>query len=114
MTLGGAAQEKSYSNGHHHHVVPEQSLTCSLCRSHLRDARVLPACLHSFCLGCLQDYAQDRDRFSCPLCKTVRTCEHEIPSLFLHPSTKCTFTLCVPHFYTVMGICKNYKMQKNM
>ena len=80
MTLGGAAQEKSYSNGHHHHVVPEQSLTCSLCRSHLRDARVLPACLHSFCLGCLQDYAQDRDRFSCPLCKTVRTCEQNTRS----------------------------------
>ena len=27
---------------------------CGLCRGPLRDSRVLPNCLHSFCLACLQ------------------------------------------------------------
>ena len=27
---------------------------CGLCRGPLRDSRVLPGCLHSFCLACLQ------------------------------------------------------------
>ncbi len=50
----------------------EQTLTCSLCRCVLRDARILPSCLHSFCFACLQNFAGQRIKFPCPLCKTVR------------------------------------------
>ena len=44
---------------------------CALCKHQLQAARLLP-CLHSFCLKCLDDIAQDRlpgDKLTCPTCE---------------------------------------------
>ncbi len=57
---------------------PDQTLTCLLCRGHLRQARVLPACLHSFCLPCLETFVGDNKTFNCPTCKTVSHTIHLI------------------------------------
>lgn len=51
---------------------PDQSLTCPLCQRHLKNPRVLPNCLHSFCLICLQLHVGKSRHFFCPVCQQVR------------------------------------------
>jgi len=48
-----------------------QSLTCPLCRHPLKNPRVLPTCLHSFCLLCLQLHVGKSRHFFCPVCQQV-------------------------------------------
>ena len=50
---------------------PDQSLNCPLCHHHLKNPRVLPSCLHSFCLDCLQIHAGQNRIFHCPICRQV-------------------------------------------
>ncbi|XP_066299091.1 E3 SUMO-protein ligase RanBP2-like [Branchiostoma lanceolatum] len=47
----------------------EQFLTCPVCMLHFRDPRVLP-CLHTFCRGCLEEWATKQQPLECPTCRT--------------------------------------------
>ncbi|TRY62179.1 hypothetical protein TCAL_11516 [Tigriopus californicus] len=49
-------------------VSPDQTLTCFLCRGSLKDARVLPGCLHTFCFPCLVQHTRGSLQFHCPFC----------------------------------------------
>ncbi|XP_048577294.1 tripartite motif-containing protein 45 [Nematostella vectensis] len=49
----------------------EDEVTCSICKEHFNDTRVLP-CFHSFCRHCLEELAvhsEGRGKLVCPLCK---------------------------------------------
>ncbi|XP_035699733.1 tripartite motif-containing protein 2-like [Branchiostoma floridae] len=47
----------------------DQFLTCPVCMLHFRDPRVLP-CLHTFCKGCLEEWATKQQPLECPTCRT--------------------------------------------
>ncbi|XP_066298560.1 tripartite motif-containing protein 2-like [Branchiostoma lanceolatum] len=47
----------------------DQFLTCPVCMLHFRDPRVLP-CLHTFCRGCLEEWATKQQPLECPTCRT--------------------------------------------
>jgi len=55
----------------------ENVTECAICVGDLTDARVLP-CVHSFCLGCVEKWSQNKqtgEEVSCPICRE----EFEIP-----------------------------------
>ncbi|KAE9551605.1 hypothetical protein FO519_005179 [Halicephalobus sp. NKZ332] len=53
----------------------EQLLTCAICLDRYKQPKLLP-CHHSFCLPCLESYADSVHRnFKCPECRA----EHQIP-----------------------------------
>ncbi|CAH1265193.1 TRIM3 [Branchiostoma lanceolatum] len=47
----------------------DQFLTCPVCMLQFRDPRILP-CLHTFCSGCLQEWATKQQPLECPTCRT--------------------------------------------
>eukprot|EP00058_Branchiostoma_floridae_P017062 XP_002602550.1 hypothetical protein BRAFLDRAFT_227285 [Branchiostoma floridae] len=47
----------------------DQFLSCPVCMLHFRDPRVLP-CLHTFCKGCLKEWATKQQPLECPTCRT--------------------------------------------
>jgi len=47
----------------------EQHLECPVCLEKLKKpVKILP-CLHSFCQTCLQSISQNKNKYSCPLCR---------------------------------------------
>ncbi|CAH1781381.1 unnamed protein product [Owenia fusiformis] len=48
-----------------------ESVTCAICMNVLNDPRCLP-CMHTFCMGCIQDIMDLRkgeEHFPCPICR---------------------------------------------
>ncbi|XP_071951802.1 tripartite motif-containing protein 2-like [Antedon mediterranea] len=55
--------------------IDEKLLECSICSATLRNPRSL-ACLHSFCLACLENWLKsNHGKLSCPICRKL----HPIP-----------------------------------
>jgi len=49
-----------------------RTLQCTICLDDINDPRMLP-CIHSFCLGCLEQFCRDKlpgDEVPCPQCRT--------------------------------------------
>ena len=49
-----------------------RTLQCAICLDDINDPRILP-CIHSFCLGCLEQYCRDKlpgDEVPCPECRS--------------------------------------------
>ncbi|XP_066299092.1 tripartite motif-containing protein 2-like [Branchiostoma lanceolatum] len=47
----------------------DQFLTCPVCMLQFRDPKILP-CLHTFCKGCLEEWATKQQPLECPTCRT--------------------------------------------
>jgi len=47
-------------------VTLDSSLTCLLCQAQIREAQIIPDCLHTFCKSCLEQHAAGKTCFTCP------------------------------------------------
>ncbi|XP_071944859.1 tripartite motif-containing protein 2-like [Antedon mediterranea] len=47
--------------------IDEKVLECQICFNRLKEPRTL-TCLHSFCLGCLENWLKKTNKVSCPIC----------------------------------------------
>ncbi len=47
----------------------EEELQCAVCLGIVRDARVVPTCMHRFCATCIERFLRSSKESQCPKCR---------------------------------------------